>query len=173
VLHVEKTILQKYVCLLILIMHFICNLFLAFFILPLSWLSNPDVPALRDNIIQVYNKYGAEKYLERKSYELDINANGFIRYKRVWKNNKSEYFSVKIEKVKDINFLGSEKGGWLSLICEPETVIYQTHRDPSGNVDSMTNEISFPLSAISEDELNLFAKNFKSLKELVAKKIEN
>lgn len=172
-LNVEKTILQKYVCLLILIMHFICNLFLVFFMLPLSWFNNSDVPALRNSILQLYNKYGAEKYLERKSCELDINTSGFIRYKRVWKNNKSEYFSVKIDKVKDINFFGSEKGGWLSLTCEPETVIYQTHRDPSGNLDSMTNEISFPLSAISEDELNLFAENFKSLKEIITKKNKN
>lgn len=154
-------------------MQLICSFFLSLFILPLAWFTSADIPVLKHNILEIYNKYGAEKYLERKSYELDINESGFIRYKRVWKNNKSEYFSVKIDKVKDINFFGNEKGGWLSLACEPETVIYQTHRDPAGNVDSMTNEISFPLSAISEEELNLFAENFKSLRDIVIKKVKN
>ena len=154
-------------------MQLICSLFFSFFILAFSWFNSADIPTLKNNILQTYNRYEAEKYLERKSYELDINENGFIRYKRVWKNNKSEYFSVKIDKVKDINFLGDEKGGWLSLDCEPETVIYQTHRDPSGNVDSMTNEISFPLSAISEEELNVFAENIKSLRDIITKKVKN
>ena len=88
-----------------------------------------------------------------------------MRYKKILVNNKTEYYSLRIEKVQKLNYYGNEKSGWLSVIYEPSSVIFQTYRDPAGDVDSMTNEINFPLKGISEDELNLLNKNFDFLRE--------
>ncbi|WP_052305787.1 hypothetical protein [Pseudopedobacter saltans] len=138
-----------------------------------AWFDGKDIPGLKEDIMGVYKKCEAEKYLDRKSYALEISDNGFVRYKRIWKNNKTEYFSVKIDKIRGIDFYGNENGGWLMFSCEPESVIYQTHRDPSGDIDSMSNEISFPISAISIEDLNQLEKNFKSLQDMLAGKVKN
>lgn len=161
-----------HVGLLFLSMHSIYIVFLPLIML-FAWFSGKDVSELKGNLMEVYSKCEAEKFLDRKSYALEINENGFLRYRRVWKNNKSEYFSVKIEKVKTIDFYGSEKGGWLIFTCAPESVIYQTYRDPAGNIDSMTNEISFPVSSISMEELNRFTENFKSIQDILGIKMKN
>ena len=167
---VENSILQICVSFLFLIMHSVFAFFISILMQPLLWFGILDIPTLRASILQTYHQHEGEKYLDRKSYALEISEDGFIRYKRVWKNNKAEFFSVKIDKVKDLDYLGDEKAGWLILSCEPETVIYQTRSDPSGNIDSMANEISFPVSAISETELNSFLNNFHSLKEIISER---
>src|SRR5690606_734443 len=122
-----------------------------------------DFTAIRKNILDTYQKHEAERYMGLKSYNLEITENGFLRYKKVQNNNKSELFSVKITRIKDIDFFGTEHNGWFLLQCEPETVIYQSGRDPRGDIDSMANEISFPLQQVSAEELSVFKDNFIKL----------
>lgn len=129
--------------------------------------SEEDVTVLRNNIINSFKKYESEKYLGCKNYKLEITDEGFIRYRRVLANNKSEYYSVRIERLHEIKYQGTEKSGWLSMSCAPASVIFQTYRDPAGDVDSMANEIVFPLNNISVEELNFFKNNFESLKEKI------
>ena len=119
----------------------------------------------RKQIEDVLKKYDANKFVGSKSSSLEVNDKGFLRYNKILVSNKTEYYSVRIEKVQKLNYYGNEKTGWLSVICEPSSVIFQTYRDPAGDVDSMTNEINFPLKGISEDELNLLNKNFDFLRE--------
>jgi hypothetical protein len=119
----------------------------------------------RKQIEDVLRKYDANKLMGSKSTTLELNNTGFLRYKKVLMSNKTEYYSVRIEKVQKLNYYGNEKSGWLSVICEPSSVIFQTYRDPAGDVDSMTNEINFPLKGISEEELNFLNKNFDLLRE--------
>jgi len=118
----------------------------------------------RNDIINSFKKHESEKYLGYKSYNLEITDEGFIRYRRVFANNKSEYYSVKIDKFLGIKYHGTEKNGWLLMNCEPSSVIFQTYGDPYGDVDSMTNEIVFPLNNISVEDLNLLKNNFQALK---------
>ncbi|MFD1628644.1 hypothetical protein [Pseudopedobacter beijingensis] len=129
-----------------------------------------DTGDIKKSIHEIYAKCEAEKYLEVKSYSLEITENGFLRYKRVWKNNKSEFFSVKLEKLDDMSYYGTDKQGTFYFKCSPETVIYQTRRDPRGDIDSMANEISFPVVNMDEEQLNFFVNNINSLKGLFVKK---
>lgn len=128
-------------------------------------LSKEDVVVLQDKIQNSFKKYESEKYMGHKSYKFEITNEGFIRYKKVLANNKSEFYSVKADKLSEINYQGTEKSGWLLISCEPSSVIYQTYRDPSGNLDSMVNEIVFPISNIPVEDLNELKYNFESLKK--------
>lgn len=141
--------------------HFLC---LILFLSSFDFNPKKDVSVLKNSIINSFKKHESEKYLGYKSYKFEITDEGFIRYRRVLANNKSEYYSVKIDKFLEVKYHGTEKSGWLFLNCEPSSVIFQTYRDPAGNVDSMTNEIVFPLNSISVDDLNLLKDNFQSLK---------
>lgn len=53
-----------------------------------------------------------------KANTFDISNNGFIRYRRTATNNKEEYFSLRLDKVKQIDYLGNENAGWIVLKCE-------------------------------------------------------
>ncbi len=145
--------------------------FLIFF---LSYISEDrnDTSLVRNEIISSFKKYESEKYLGYKSSKLEITDDGFIRYKKVLANNKSEYYSVRLEKLLEINYLGTEKTGWLLISCEPSSVIFQTYSDPSGDVDSMTHVISFPLSNVSVADLNLIRNNFQVLKNNFGKNVK-
>lgn len=123
-----------------------------------------DISLIRDDILSSFKKHESEKYLGCKSYKLEITDEGFIRYRRTLANNKSEYYSVKINRFLEVKYHGTEKNGWLLVNFEPSSVIYQTYRDPAGNVDSMANEIALPLNNISVDNLNVLRNNFQSLK---------
>ena len=123
-----------------------------------------NISLWREEIITSFKKHESEKYLEYKSYKLEITDQGFIRYRRVLANNKTEYFSVKADKFLTLNYQGTERSGLLSMSCEPSSVIFQTYKDPSGDVDSMTSEIVFPLNNITAEELNQLQYNFEYLK---------
>jgi len=119
----------------------------------------------RKQIEELLRKYDADRFIGSKSFTLEVNNNGFLRYKRILASNKTEYYSVRIEKVQKLNYFGNEKSGWLSVVCEPSSVIFQSYRDPSGDVDSMAHEIHLPLRGISEEELNSLNKSFDFLRE--------
>jgi hypothetical protein len=129
-----------------------------------------DLSVLRKDVIDFYQKYEGEKILGNKSSSLEITTDGFFRYKRVLKSNKTEYYSVKMEKLLNVYFYGSEKGGWLTFKCVDESVIFQSYNDPKGNIDSMGNEISFPLKSIPVENLNYFENNIKVINELYKNK---
>lgn len=120
---------------------------------------------LQDKIQDSFKKYESEKYMGYKSYKFEVTKEGFIRYRKVFPNNKSEFYSVKVNKLAEIKYQGTEKSGWIFMSCEPSSVIFQTYNDPSGNLDSMVNEIAFPVSNISVEEINKWNNNFESLKK--------
>lgn len=124
-----------------------------------------DVLLLQDKIHNSFKKYESEKYMGYKSYKFEITNEGFIRYKKVFVNNKSEFYSVKVNRLSEIKYQGTETNGWFLISCEPSSVIFQTYQDPSGNLDSMINEIVFPVNNISVEELNELKYNFESLKK--------
>lgn len=118
----------------------------------------------RKNFIENYQSYQAEKDLGMKSYTFDISKNGFIRYRRTATNNKMEYFSVRLDKVLQVSYLGNEHAGWIVLKCEKEAVIYQTYRDVKGDVDEMIDELKFPVKDIGIHKLNEWDIYFNNMK---------
>lgn len=139
----------------------------SFFLIGLSFFFKLDESNFEDNrknFIENYQSYQAEKDLGMKAYTFDISNNGFIRYRRTATNNKMEYFSVRLDKVLQINYLGNESAGWIVLKCEKESVIYQTYRDAKGDVDNMVDEIKFPVKAIEVQKINNWDFQFNKLK---------
>ncbi|MGY3055356.1 hypothetical protein ACVWYG_003571 [Pedobacter sp. UYEF25] len=89
-----------------------------------------------------------------KRYELNVTNTGFCRYRRFYSSGKTEYFSFKLSKFKDLDFFGTTQGGKLILRTTGDDVIVQTYNDRAGDVDSMTNSVSIPLKNIEVDDLN-------------------
>lgn len=135
-------------------------LFLSFF----DSSSKEQMIASQNRIEHSYKMYGAEKYLGYKNCKLEITKEGFLRYHKVFKNNKTEFYSVKLDKVEGFNYSGTERSGWFIVNCVSSSVICQTFKDPAGNIDSMSNEIVFPLNNMSVDEINDLKTNFEFVK---------
>jgi len=121
--------------------------------------------AAKSRILAQYKTYNAEKDFGAKTTSFEISDNGFIRYRRTAPDNKSEYYSVKLDKFKDASYLGDEKAGWLLLEFTDEAVIYQTYNDKTGNVDEMLTEIKIPLKNIDVNDINSLYDAMKALKQ--------
>lgn len=119
----------------------------------------------KNEIVAQYKLHNAEQDLGVKSTSFEISDNGFIRYRKVDPDNKSEYYSVKLDQLKDVSYLGDEKAGWLVLKFAEETVIYQTYNDKTGNVDEMLTEIKIPLKNIEVNSVNSLYKAIETLKQ--------
>ncbi len=121
----------------------------------------------RNEIISIYKLREADThYLMCKKSNLNITDNGFLRYNKVFKNNKTEYTSVQIKKIVSIDYFGKENAGWLSIKSGAESVIVQTYNDPDGNIDTMTNEIKIPLMNITTQEITHINNRLLELKIL-------
>ena len=60
-----------------------------------------------------------------------------------------QYFSVWLDKVLCLNYLGIETTGWVCLKCKKDSVIYQTYK----NVD-VIDELKFPVKAVELPKIN-------------------
>ncbi len=129
-------------------------------------ITNTDITfsEAKKQLISKYKAHNAEQDLGVKSSNFDISENGFMRYKKTYNNNKTEYYSAKLTQFKEISYLGNEKAGWLVLIFSDEAVIYQTYNAKEGNVDEMLNQIKIPLKNIDLNEINSIEQIMKTLK---------
>ena len=101
-----------------------------------------------------------------KSYELNVTNNGFCRYKRYYKSGKTEYFSFKLSKFKEMNHLGDASAGKLLLQTKGDDIIVQTYKDKGGDVDSMTTQLMIPLKNVEAEDLNLIRDNLERITKL-------
>ncbi|MET4081633.1 hypothetical protein ABIB40_001582 [Pedobacter sp. UYP30] len=89
-----------------------------------------------------------------KRYELNVTNTGFCRYRRFYNSGKTEYFSFKLSKFKDIDYLGTTKQGKLILRTVGDDVILQTYNDKAGDIDSMASSVIIPMKDMEVDDLN-------------------
>lgn len=101
-----------------------------------------------------------------KRYELNVTNNGFCRYKRYYSNGKTEYFSFKLAKFKDLDYYGDANVGQLYLYTKGEDVIVQTYNDKFGDVDSMATKLTIPLKNIEPEDLNAIKENLMQIVKL-------
>lgn len=102
-----------------------------------------------------------------KRYELNVTNTGFCKYKKVYANGKSEFFSFNLSRFKSIEYYGSTVRGELHVYTNNDDVIVQTHNDRKGDVDSMATHVIIPLKEIDQDVLNSLATQFKQANEKV------
>lgn len=107
---------------------------------------------LQKSFIDHYDASQEQSLIKR--YELNVTNTGFCRYKRFYNSGKTEYFSFKFSKFKQMDYLGSTTEGKLVLRTKGDDVIVQTYNDKAGDVDSMASELVIPLKNIEVDDLN-------------------
>lgn len=104
-----------------------------------------------------------------KRYELNVTNTGFCKYKKIYVNGKTEFFSFNLARFKSMDYYGTTARGELHLHTQNDDVIVQTHNDRKGDVDSMATHMIIPLKEIDQDVLNNLAAQFKQLNMSLAK----
>ncbi|RZK80721.1 MAG: hypothetical protein EOO92_07145 [Pedobacter sp.] len=105
-------------------------------------------------ILKLHHNDASSK-LAIKRYELQVTNSGFCRYRRFYANGKVEYFSFNLSKFKELDYLGSDKGGNLILRTLGDDVIVQTYNDKKqGDIDSMANYMLIPMKNIEPENLS-------------------
>lgn len=102
-----------------------------------------------------------------RQFELLLNDEGFLRYRRTYINGKQEYYSFNLMRITAINYLGNTVSGDLSIQTQEDDVIVQTFNDRSGNVDSMATYFRLPLSGVEAEELITLQNDLLQMKRLL------
>ncbi|HTM99821.1 MAG TPA: hypothetical protein VL088_13790 [Pedobacter sp.] len=105
-----------------------------------------------------------------KRYEFNVTNTGFCKYKKVYTNGKTEFFSFNLSRFKTMEYYGTDKRGELHLYTNSDDVIVQTHNDRKGDIDSMAMEMVIPLKEIDQYILNNLAEQFKQVNTSLARK---
>jgi hypothetical protein len=102
-----------------------------------------------------------------RQFELLLNDEGFLRYRRTYINGKQEYYSFNLIRIKVIDYLGNTSSGDLSIQTQEDDVIVQTFNDRSGNVDSMATHFRLPLSSVEAEDLAALHNDLLEMKRLL------
>jgi hypothetical protein len=89
-----------------------------------------------------------------KKWELNLTDDAFIRLRKTYQNGKQEYFSLFLQKLDDIEYLGNVNSGTLELKAQSDDIIVQTYNDRHGNIDSMTSVLNIPLKNMEPERLD-------------------
>lgn len=104
-----------------------------------------------------------------RQFELLLNDEGFLRYRRTYINGKQEYYSLNLIRGKSIDYLGNIFSGDLSIQTQEDDVIVQTFNDRSGNVDSMATHFRLPLLNVEAEDLIALNNDLLEMKRLLEK----
>jgi hypothetical protein len=123
--------------------------------------------ALRTQI-KLNTLHNATAYSDRiRQFELLLNDEGFLRYRRTYINGKQEYFSFNLMRIQTIDYLGNTSSGDLSIKTFEDDVIVQTFNDRSGNVDSMATHFRLPLIGVEAEDLVALNNDLFEMKRLL------
>jgi hypothetical protein len=89
-----------------------------------------------------------------KKWELTLTDDSFIRLRKTYQNGKQEYFSLFLQRLEDMEYLGNVNNGMLELKAKDDDIIVQTYNDRHGNVDSMTNVLNIPVKNMEPERLD-------------------
>jgi hypothetical protein len=100
-----------------------------------------------------------------KKWELLFTNDAFLRLRKTYQGGRQEYFSFKLSRFKDMDYLGNNIRGTLRLKTLADDIIVQTYNDPKGNVDSMTTQLSIPVKNMEADQLDSLYQALNYLKK--------
>lgn len=116
---------------------------------------------VKNKLMAVYSR-GPENGNLRK-FEIQITAEGFFRYRKIYTTGKSEYYSFSVGRLKDLHYLGTSASGQMIIQTKADDIIVQTYNDPRGNVDSMSTEFNLPLQEVEAEDLQLIRTNLRAI----------
>jgi len=102
-----------------------------------------------------------------RQFELLLNDEGFLRYRRTYVTGKQEYYSFNLMRISAIDYLGNTLSGDLSFQTQEDDVIVQTFNDRSGNVDSMATHFRLPISSVEAEDLVALHNDLLEMKRLL------
>ena len=105
-----------------------------------------------------------------KKYEISLSPDLFLRLRKTYANGKQEYYSFKINRFKDIDYLGTTATGTLQLKTDDDDIISQTYNDPKGNIDDMVSQLNLPVKHISPERLDSLRNTLLSLRAITSEK---
>lgn len=98
-------------------------------------------------------------------YELLINAGGFLRYRKFYRDGKQEYFSFNARRLTDVGYFGTVKNGELVFYTKSADVIVQTFNSRQGDVDSMAAALRLPVKMIEPEDILKIRENLIKMKQ--------
>lgn len=122
-----------------------------------------DAGLVTERLNALYSR-GPENGSLRK-FEFTITSEDFFRYRKIYTNGKSEYFSFGIARLADVRYLGTAASGRMIFTTRADDIIVQTYNDPRGNVDSMATDLSIPLRGAEAEDLQLISSNLEKIRQ--------
>jgi len=92
--------------------------------------------------------------IKLKKFEISLTESSFLRLRKTYQNGKQEYFSLQLQQLSDVSYLGSINKGILHLTAKDEDVIVQTYNDRKGNIDTMATMLDIPLKNMEPERLD-------------------
>jgi len=132
--------------------------------------ADEDAGFIQDTLNRYYDSGVDGANLKR--FEISVSDNGFCKYKKFYKNGKTELFSFNLLRLKEMAYYGNNLAGQLYLFTRNDDVIVQTHNDRKGDIDSMATEMVIPIRQIEAEQLNALAGQFRHFTQRLAGKPE-
>lgn len=133
--------------------------FCLFFLTAGTLPSDEEAGAIQEALNRYYDSGTDGVNLRR--FEINVTNTGFCKYKKYYKNGKTELFSFNLLRFKAMAYYGTNVKGELYLFTRNDDVIVQTHNDRKGDIDTMAMQLVIPLKQIEAEQLNHLADQFK------------
>jgi len=98
--------------------------------------------------------YDVTADVKLKKIEINLTEDSFLRLRKTYQNGKQEYFSLQLQQLADLSYLGNNLKGTLRLKTKEDDVIVQTYNDRKGNIDTMATELDIPLKNMEPERLD-------------------
>jgi hypothetical protein len=108
--------------------------------------------------------YDATADVKLKKFEISLTENSFLRLRKTYQNGKQEYFSLQLQQLNEVSYLGNTYKGVLHLTAKDEDVIVQTYNDRKGNIDTMATVLDIPLKNMEPERLDSLQRAFNYFK---------
>jgi hypothetical protein len=109
--------------------------------------------------------YDASGEPRLKKWELLFTTDAFLRLRKTYQSGRQEYYSLKLHRFKDMDYLGSSTRGTVRIKTLADDIIVQTYNDPKGNVDSMTTSLNIPVKNMDAERLDSLYQALNYLKK--------
>ena len=98
--------------------------------------------------------YDATADVKLKKFEINLTEESFLRLRKTYQNGKQEYFSLQLQQLDELTYLGNNYKGTLRLKTKEDDVIVQTYNDRKGNIDTMATTLDIPLKNMEPERLD-------------------
>ncbi|MGY3213292.1 hypothetical protein ACVW2L_002345 [Mucilaginibacter sp. HD30] len=98
--------------------------------------------------------YDVTADVKLKKFEINLTEDSFLRLRKTYQNGKQEYFSLQLQQLDDLTYLGDNYKGTLRLKTKDDDVIVQTYNDRKGNIDTMATILDIPLKNMEPERLD-------------------